>query len=66
MHMTTVAIIAKSLGNLMVDVEMHDLGPINAWFASTGNELPYKMWMRLVNSTYDMQQAQDEVEKYDG
>ena len=64
--MTTVAIIAKSLGNLMVDVEMHDMEPINAWFASTGNELPYKMWMRLVNNSYDMQQAQDEVEKYYG
>ena len=63
--MTTVAIIAKSLGNLMVDVEMNDMEPINAWFASTGNELPYKMWMRLVNNSYDMQQAQDEVEKYD-
>lgn len=64
--MTTVAIIAKSLGHLMVDVEMDRKEPINAWFAATGNELPYNMWMRLVNSPFDMMQAQEEVEKYYG
>jgi len=64
--MTTVSIIAKSLGHLMVDVEMDRKEPINAWFAETGNELPYNMWMRLVNSQFDMMQAQEEVEKYNG
>lgn len=61
--MTTVAIIAKSLGSLMVDVEINRGEPINAWFSASGNELPYNMWIRLTNSIYDMQQAQDEVEK---
>lgn len=64
--MTTVAIIAKSLGHLMVDIDLTKGKPINAWFASTGKELPYNMWMRLVNSPFDMMQAQEEVEKYDG
>lgn len=64
--MTRVAIIANSLGNLMVDVEMCNKEPVNAWFAARGNELPYNMWIRLTNSVYDMQQAQDEVEKYNG
>lgn len=64
--MTTVSIIAKSLGHLMVDIYLTKGEPINAWFAATGNELPYNMWMRLVNSPFDMMQAQDEVEKYNG
>jgi len=64
--MTTVSIIAKSLGHLMVDVEMDRKEPVNAWFAATGNELPYNMWIRLTNSIYDMQQVQDEVERCNG
>lgn len=64
--MTTVAIIAKSLCSLMVDVEMSGYQPINAYFAASGNELPYNMWISLTNSIYDMQQAQDEVERCNG
>lgn len=64
--MTTVAIIAKSLGKLMVDISIERHEPMNAWFAATGNELPYNMWMKLVNSSFDMMQAQEEVERYNG
>jgi len=64
--MTTVSIIASSLGHLMVDVEMDQKEPINAWFSATGNELPYNMWIALTNNVHDMMQAQEEVEKYNG
>lgn len=47
----------------MVDIDMGVDGPINAYFTSSGNELPHSMWMRLINSTHDMTKAFEEVEK---
>lgn len=62
--MITVSIVSMALGNLRVDIDMGEDGPINAYFASSGNELPYKMWMTLTNSIYDMMQAQEEINAY--
>ena len=62
--MTTVSIISRSLGGLTVDIDMGKDGPINAYFASSGNELPCKMWMTLTNSIYDMMQAEEERNAY--
>lgn len=64
--MTTVSIIAKSLGHLMVDIELAKGEPINAWFAATGNELPYNMWIALTNNVHDMMRSQEEVERCNG
>lgn len=44
----------------MVDIDMGKDGPINAYFTSSGNELPHSMWMTLTNSIYDMIQAEEE------
>lgn len=63
--MTTVSIASRSLGGLMVDVDVNNDGqPVNAYFASSGNELPYKMWMTLTNSIYDMMQVGEEINAY--
>lgn len=63
--MKKVSIISRSLGGLMVDIDINNDGqPVNAYFASSGNELPYKMWMILTNSIYDMMQAQEEINAY--
>lgn len=61
--MITVSIVSMALGNLRVDVDMGKDGPINAYFTSSGNELPHSMWMRLINSTHDISTAYEEVEK---
>lgn len=63
--MTTVAIWSKAL-DAKVIVEIVDGQPEDAWFYDCGELLSHNEWISLTNSVYDMQQAQDEVERCNG
>lgn len=62
--MTTVTIDSRELGR-KVSIMLDDKEPIDAWFSNGGFMLE-REWLRLVSNNFDMQRAQEEVEKYYG
>lgn len=64
--MANVVIKSEALNGLRVSVDVFSGEVSNAFFASTGNELPDHMYMALINSIPDMLKVADELEKANG
>lgn len=64
--MANVVIKSEALNGLHVSVDVFNGEVDNAFFASTGNELPDRMYMTLINSIPDMLKVADELEKANG
>jgi len=64
--MVSVVIKSEALNGLMVAVDVIDGEVDNAFFASSYNELPSKMYHKLINNISDMLKVRDEVEKING
>lgn len=64
--MANVVIKSEALNGLNVSVDIFNGEVNNAFFASTGNELPDRMYMKLTNSITDMLSVAYELEKANG
>lgn len=64
--MANVVIKSEALNGLNVSVDVFNGEVNNAFFASTGNELPDRMYIKLTNSITDMMKVSDELEKANG
>lgn len=64
--MANVVIKSEALNGLRVSVDVFNGEVNNAFFASTGKELPDRMYMTLINSIPDMLKVTDELEKANG
>lgn len=64
--MANVVIKSEALNGLNVSVDIFNGEVNNAFFASTGNELPDRMYIKLTNSITDMLKVADELEKANG
>lgn len=64
--MANVVIKSEALNGLHVSVDVFNGEVNNAFFASTGNEIPDRMYIKLTNSITDMLKVADELEKANG